>query len=121
MYLRRILFPALFVALAAVSTQGQAQPAQPPAQGGGLQNTNQPQVPAQALAQNSGSVKVSLEDAVQMALQHNHSLLAARTTIQQNEAEEITANLRPNPVLLGDAQYLSPSHPTTDYLSNASE
>ena len=41
-----------------------------------------------------------------MALQHNHSLLAARTTIQQNEAEEITANLRPNPVLLGDAQFL---------------
>ncbi len=64
------------------------------------------QVPAQTLAQSQGSVKISLDDAIQMALQHNHSLLAARTTIQQNEAEEITANLRPNPVLLGDALFL---------------
>ena len=35
-----------------------------------------------------------------MAIQHNHNLLAAQTTIQQSQAEEITANLRPNPVLL---------------------
>ena len=41
-----------------------------------------------------------------MALQHNHALQAARTTILQNQAQEITANLRPNPVLLGDAQFL---------------
>ena len=34
-----------------------------------------------------------------MALKHNHNLLAARTTIQQSEAEETTANLRPNPSL----------------------
>ena len=45
--------------------------------------------------------RISLDDAIQMALQHNHSLLAARTTIQQNQAEETTANLRPNPVLIG--------------------
>lgn len=53
-----------------------------------------------------GPVKITLDDAIQMALAHNHALLAARTTIQQNEDEEITANLRPNPVLLGDAEYL---------------
>ena len=41
-----------------------------------------------------------------MAREHNHALLAARTTIQQNQAQETTANLRPNPVLLGDAQFL---------------
>ena len=51
-------------------------------------------------------VKITLDDAIQMALAHNHALLAARTTIQQSEDEEITANLRPNPVLLGDAEYL---------------
>src|ERR1700693_3086465 len=70
---------------------------------------------------NAGPVRITLDEAIQMALQHNHNLLAARTTIQQSEAQEITANLRPNPTLLGDAEYLSPSHPTSDYLSNASE
>jgi cobalt-zinc-cadmium efflux system outer membrane protein len=74
-----------------------------------------------AEAQNQGPVRITLDEAIQMALQHNHNLLAARTTIQQSRAEEITGNLRPNPTLLGDAEYLSPSHPTTDYLSNASE
>jgi hypothetical protein len=29
-------------------------------------------------------------------------LLAARTTLQQSPAQEITANLRPNPALFGD-------------------
>jgi cobalt-zinc-cadmium efflux system outer membrane protein len=47
-----------------------------------------------------------LDEAVQRALEHNHNLLAARTTIPQSEAEETTANLRPNPVLIGDAQFL---------------
>jgi outer membrane protein, heavy metal efflux system len=56
-----------------------------------------------------------------MALQHNHNILAARTTIRQSQAEEITANLRPDPTLLGDAEYLSPTHLNTDYLNNSSE
>jgi outer membrane protein, heavy metal efflux system len=68
-----------------------------------------------------GPVRISLDEAIQLALQHNHTLLAARTTILQSQAEEMTANMRPNPTLLGDAEYLSPSHPTTDYLNNASE
>ena len=57
-------------------------------------------------ASGQGPVKITLDDAIQMALAHNHTLLAARTTIDQNGAEETTANLRPNPVLLGDAQFL---------------
>jgi len=61
---------------------------------------------AQAASSTQGPVKITLDDAIQMALAHNHALLAARTTIQQSEDEEITANLRPNPVLLGDAEYL---------------
>src|ERR1019366_3431183 len=50
--------------------------------------------------------RVTLEDAIQMALQHNHSLLATRTTVQQSVANEITANLRPNPTLFTDWEYL---------------
>ena len=51
-------------------------------------------------------VRISLDDAVRLALQHNHALAAARTNIQQSQADEITANLRPNPVLMADAQFL---------------
>ncbi len=99
-------------------------PAPPSAPQAGGPPATPPASPAQALAQSRGSVKISLDDAVQMALQHNHSLLAARTTIQQNEAEEITANLRPNPVILGDAQFLpffQPSQFTSDYVDYSAQ
>jgi outer membrane protein, heavy metal efflux system len=78
------------------------------------------QVPAQAPAP---PVRVTLDQAIDMALQHNHALQAARTTIQQNQAQEVTANLRPNPVLLGDSQFLPllPGDFTSDYLSNAAQ
>ncbi len=59
-----------------------------------------------------------------MALQHNHSLQAARTTIQQSQAEEITANLRPDPVLLGDAQFLpifQPDQFSSGYIDNTAQ
>jgi len=75
--------------------------------------------PSTTLAQSP--VRISLDEAIQLALRHNHTLLAARTTILQSQAEEMTANMRPNPTLVGDAEYLSPSHPTTDYLNTASE
>jgi cobalt-zinc-cadmium efflux system outer membrane protein len=83
-----------------------------------------PSPPAQALAQNPSSVTISLDDAIQMALRHNHNLLAARTTIQQSEAEEVTANLRPNPVILSDWQFLpifQPSQFSEDYLDNTAQ
>ena len=57
-----------------------------------------------ALAQ--GPVRITIEDAIQMALRHNHTLQAARTQIQQNQAAEITAGLRPNPGLFVDWEYL---------------
>jgi len=61
----------------------------------------------------NGPVRITLDEAVQMTLQHNHNLLAMATTIQQSQAEEITQNLRPNPTLFADWEYLplgSPSH-----------
>jgi outer membrane protein, heavy metal efflux system len=75
--------------------------------------------PGAAFAQSP--VRISLDEAIQLALQHNHTLLAARTTIQQSQAEEISGNLRPNPTLISDLEYLSPTHPNTDYLSNSAE
>jgi outer membrane protein, heavy metal efflux system len=71
-----------------------------------------------------GAVRISLDEAVQMAIQHNHVLIAARNTIQQAQAEEVTANLRPNPALTVDWEYLpffTPSSFTLDYLHDSSE
>ncbi|HET9993144.1 MAG TPA: TolC family protein, partial [Kofleriaceae bacterium] len=49
---------------------------------------------------------VSLDQAVQLAVQHNHAVAAARTTIDQAKADELTAGLRPNPQLSADLQVL---------------
>jgi cobalt-zinc-cadmium efflux system outer membrane protein len=113
----------MLVVCLAREASGRPPAPQNPSQSG-VPNTPQQATPAQTLAQGQGSVKISLDDAIQMALQHNHSLLAARTTIQQSEAEEITANLRPNPVLLGDAQFLpifQPNQFSSDYLDNSTQ
>jgi cobalt-zinc-cadmium efflux system outer membrane protein len=49
---------------------------------------------------------IGLDQAIDLALAHNHALKATRTLIFQNQAQEITANLRPNPVLEADAQFI---------------
>jgi outer membrane protein, heavy metal efflux system len=77
-----------------------------------------------AAAPQSASARITLEEAIRLALQHNHALQAARTTILQNQALETTANLRPNPVLSWDAQFLpifEPSKFTADYIDNQAQ
>ena len=61
------------------------------------------QSPTQTVPQNT-SMRVTLDLAIELALKHNHSLQAARTMILQNKAQEITANLRPNPTINWDTQ-----------------
>lgn len=83
-----------------------------------------PSPSAQTLAQKPGSVLLSLDDAIRLALEHNHNLLAARTTIQQSQAEEVTANLRPDPVLMGDSQFLpifQPDQFNSTYVDNTAQ
>lgn len=68
---------------------------------------------ARAQAPTQGPMRITLDEAIQLALEHNHAMRAARTTIQQSEAQEITAFLRPNPVLSGDYNFVpvfSPSY-----------
>ena len=74
-------------------------------------------------AQAQGPVRLSLDEAIEKSLQHNHNLLAARTTIQQSEASETTANLRPNPTLFGDWEYLplTSANQNSEYLQNSTE
>jgi cobalt-zinc-cadmium efflux system outer membrane protein len=54
----------------------------------------------------AGPVKITLDQAIELALHQNNALRAARTTILQSQAQEITANLRPNPTLFTDWEYL---------------
>ena len=114
MRLLRMCLPVLLVlALFLKGAGAQSPPGQPP-----------PSPQAPTLATKPGAVTISLDDAIRMALEHNHNLLAARTVIQQDQAEETTANLRPNPVLLGDSQFLpvfQPSQFSSDYLDNTAQ
>jgi cobalt-zinc-cadmium efflux system outer membrane protein len=64
-----------------------------------------------------GPVKITLDQAIDMALKHNHTLQAARTAIQQNQAAEITANLRPNPTFFTDWEYLPIAKPPGESVS----
>jgi len=113
---------AIFLIVASlVETAGAQQPLQGQSPPSGTQS---PAPPANQLAQKPGSQLITLDQAIQMALNHNHNLLALRTTVQQNEAEEVTANLRPDPVLMGDVQYLpvfQPSNFSWDYIDNTTE
>ncbi|HSM85033.1 MAG TPA: TolC family protein [Candidatus Limnocylindrales bacterium] len=49
---------------------------------------------------------ITLDDAIVLALANSPTIKGIRTQIQQSQAQEITANLRPNPVLSGDSQFL---------------
>ena len=119
MRVQRVRFVVLsFVAslcavILAPNIRAQNPPAQPPV-------PPAPKIQAPA-AQVHGAVRLTLDEAIQLALEHNHNLKAAETTIQQNQALEITANLRPNPVLTADAQFLpifQPGSLTADYVDN---
>jgi cobalt-zinc-cadmium efflux system outer membrane protein len=67
---------------------------------------------------------ITLDQAIDLALAHNHALKATRTLIFQNQAQEITANLRPNPTLGGDTQFVpffSPQDFSGDNLNNVQQ
>jgi outer membrane protein, heavy metal efflux system len=81
-------------------------------------------LPPQAAATQTAAARISLDDAVRLALQHNHALMALRSTIQQSLAGEITANLRPNPTLGLDAQFLpifQPSLFSSEYIDQQAQ
>jgi outer membrane protein, heavy metal efflux system len=115
---KTVLFaiPALVVCFASAAP-AQTSPPPPSAPQNATPQTAPQNTPS---GQVHGAVRISMDQAIQMALQHNHNLKAARTTVQQDQALEITANLRPNPVFTADAQFLpifQPNNFTADYLN----
>ena len=80
--------------------------------------------PAPQASPPSAATRITLDDSIRLALQHNHALQALRSTIQQSLAEEITANLRPNPTLGLDAQFMpifQPDKLDADYLDQSAQ
>jgi cobalt-zinc-cadmium efflux system outer membrane protein len=63
-------------------------------------------LPLVGLVSAQNTTLISLDQAIDLALAHNHSIKATRTLILQNQAQEITANLRPNPTLDADSQFI---------------
>ena len=79
---------------------------------------------AQSTSPGGTQARITLEDAIRLSLVHNHALQAFRSTIQQSLAEEVTANLRPNPTLGLDAQYLpffQPDQFSGDYIDQSAQ
>src|SRR5262249_54666049 len=67
---------------------------------------------------------ISIEQAIELAKKNNPALQATRIGIQENKAQEITANLRPNPLLSLDAQYLplfSPDQFSSNYIDETAQ
>jgi outer membrane protein, heavy metal efflux system len=68
--------------------------------------------------------RIDLEQAIRLALAHNHALKAAQSQIPQSQAEEITAAIRPNPVFTYDDLYIpifSPGQLNSSTLDNVTE
>jgi len=81
-------------------------------------------LPAMAAGQSqSVPAQVDLEQAIELALAHNHALRAARTLIEQSRADEVSAAIRPNPVLTYDDLFipLTPGKWNTDTFNNVTE
>ena len=57
-------------------------------------------------AMGQSATRITLDEAVDLAIAKSPSLQAQRTLILQNQAQEITANLRPNPTLGADSQFI---------------
>ena len=70
------------------------------------------------------SVVITLDQAIELAKKNNPTLQAQRTQIMQNKEQEVTANLRPNPALSWDAEYLPIFDPhlfSSEYMDNTAE
>ena len=58
------------------------------------------------VARAQAPVRITLDQAIDLAIAHNHALKATQTQIQQSQAQEVTAALRPNPTLTADALFI---------------
>ncbi len=116
---RLLVALALLVCTASLSAQVTTEATHPPSPTG-TQTQGLP-IAAHSLTLPRPSVVITLDQAIDLAKRNNASLQAQRTMIPQNKEQEVTANLRPNPALSWDAQYVplfTPDLFSSDYLDN---
>jgi cobalt-zinc-cadmium efflux system outer membrane protein len=78
-------------------------------------------VPSAPPAAHPSATQITLDQAIELALANSPAIKATRTQIQQSQAQEVTANLRPNPVLSWDTQFIpifTPGDFSTETLNN---
>ncbi len=75
------------------------------------------------IAHAQAPVRITLDQAIDLAIAHNHALKATRTQIQQSQAQEVTAALRPNPNLTADTLFIpiEPQNFNSNIISNVTE
>jgi len=75
------------------------------------------------VARAQAPVRITLDQAIDLAVAHNHTLKATQTQIQQSQAQEVTAALRPNPNLTADSLFLpvEPANFNSNIISNVTE
>lgn len=117
--LHKIASFALWAALlpTVIAAQTQMNPPPPPPQ------RPASQIPAPGMPY-SPSVSITMDQAIDLARQNNPTLQAQRTLIYQSREDEVTANLRPNPTLSWDAQYLpifEPHLSSSDYINETAQ
>jgi outer membrane protein, heavy metal efflux system len=102
--LSALLISSVFAYVAAAGAQAPALPGAP-------QMPAMPQTGQTAPSGATGNGQtlppaITIEQAIALAKKNNPTLNANQTLISQSKAQEITANLRPNPLLSWDLQYL---------------
>ena len=65
------------------------------------------------LALGQAPTRITIDQAIDLAMRNSPTIKATRTQIDQSKAEETTANLRPNPTLQWDTQFLPFFTPST--------
>jgi outer membrane protein, heavy metal efflux system len=65
--------------------------------------------------------RITLDQAIQLSLEHNHALRSTRTQIQQSQAQEITAAIRPNPLFSFNSLFIPFTAATADNFNTISE
>jgi outer membrane protein, heavy metal efflux system len=116
---RSVTLPLLLVSCCCLAAQTSAP--QQPAVPASTQGTH----PAHRLAMPTNpAMIITLDQAIELAKKNNPSLQAQRTLTFQNKEQEVTANLRPNPQLSWDAQYLpifTPHLFSSDYIDDTAQ
>jgi len=116
--LRRIA--AVLAAVLVLSATLWGQVSSPPQ----MPSSTQLPAPAPLSPSSPPSVVITVDQAIELAKRNNPMLEANRTLISQNKEQEVTANLRPNPVLSWDAQFLplfTPDLWSSNYIDNTAQ